>query len=182
MAVLRNYDHNPDAARYQAIQAFKFGVLALTASQVSGTVQLREPIPFNMKILSVTALLSGTVAGTCSINFALGTAALAGVGTPDNRLTGTVPPSVATSGQQLFSSNQAVTMTADTVTQIFTGADSTADTWDVIWPTGGELTLRTVTNGAASGNLQVALAIVPIFLHYNYPDTFHPWSPVSSMQ
>lgn len=148
----RAKSHEAAGVRYDALTALAFPAVTLAINQTNATVQARIPLPTDFKIFRVTALPSGTVAGTCSVNVVLGTGAEGSQGTPDNiETTGSYTKAAA--GNILLSADSAVTMTADTVTQI--NVDNPH--FDVIWPTGGELTLRTVTNGTASGTLQVVL-------------------------
>jgi hypothetical protein len=177
MAVIRNKDDDPDAIRYNTLETLQFPVVTLAANQVAGTVQAVIPIGVAYKIQALIAVITGTVAGSCSLQIASGVGALAGVGTPDNRGLGTVPPTVATNGQQLFSSNQAMTMTANLVQSFY----PTSDLWDMIFGPVTLISLRTITGGATTGNLSVSLLACPVNIFYNLPDTMHPYAPSATM-
>lgn len=138
--------HQPESLTFDAFDSLAFPSVTLAASQANTTVQAAIPIPTNFKIFYIVALLTGSLAGTCSINVVAGTAGEAGVGTKDTALT---------NGQQVLSLDTALTMTANQTQRIqasvpdsyFSNATANASI----------ATLRTVTNGSAAGTLLVWL-------------------------
>jgi hypothetical protein len=136
--------HQPESISFDGLVALAFDAITLQASQASTAIQGSIPVPGNFKVFFIGANLTGSPAGTCSINVCAGTAAEAGVGTKDTALT---------TGQQLLASDQALTMTANQ-NQRFQAAVP-----DAFLSGSGTLvfTLRTVTNGSAAGTLKVTL-------------------------
>jgi len=186
-------DHDINSVGFDKLIQIDFPVITLAATQVSGTIQARRAIATCYKIYRVIAALSGSVAGTASINIAMGTAALTGTlpipdtgyagqptsgNTPDNAY----PPAYATNGQQLFYAARAITMTADAPT-VITPNDAAPTSgsgayaigtpgfaYDSLWGPGGSLlTVRLVTNGSAAGTLNVSLLVKPYDPFYNKP-------------
>ena len=167
-AYTKGKTHLPNGIGYDQLSVLDFDAITLGANQVSTTVFVPQALPVNIKIFSLTALLTGTVAGSASVNVCLGTAAENGLGPPDNSLAGVTPPATAAAGNCLFATDQALTMTANTP-QIFYPIN---DGWDIIWPKNGLLGLRVPTGAATTGTLKVTLAVVVYDLK--------PWRPQPS--
>lgn len=174
--VIRNKDDDPDAIRYNTLETLQFPAVTLAASQANTVIQALIPIGLNYKIQAVTAVLIGTVAGGVSLNIVSGVGAEAGIGTPDNRLLGVVPPAVTSNGQQLFAADQAMTMTANLVQNFYPATPN----WDVIFAA-GLITLRAATAAATTGTLYVSLSACPVNIHYTLPDQAHPYAPSAAM-
>lgn len=138
---------------FDTLETLQFAPVALALSQTNATVQASIVLPTTYKIYRVTALMTGTVASTCSINLVAGAAAEGTTGTPDTRDNGAnaFPIAVAPAGTIVLAADTAITMTANTITQI----DLPADLFDVVFK--GQLTLRTVTSGSSTGTLTVSV-------------------------
>jgi hypothetical protein len=65
----------PQAVGYNHLIAIPFDTVTLGASIVPSTVSARTPLGLNLKIMSVSYVFSGTVAGTTAMNISLGSAA-----------------------------------------------------------------------------------------------------------
>jgi hypothetical protein len=159
----------PHAVQYDSLAIVQINPVTLAASQANTAVQSTIVFSSTVKIYRVTAYLGApAVAGTASINLVAGAAAEAGVGIPDTLDNGVnaYPRQVAGAGIQLFATDQVVTMTANTTTQI----DVPAPNFDVIWK--GAVTLRTATAAGTTGTLYVAVL-------YRITD-IQPWTPEGS--
>jgi len=176
MQVISAKQRHPDSLGYNNLTQISFPAVTLATGQTNATVQARKPLGLNYKIIAVAVTVSGSVAGTCSINVVSGTAAENGVPITDQTPVGIVPSGTAVAGNQLFATDQPITMTADTVTLLYPANDL----WDAIWPSGSELTLRTVTNGSAAGLLQVDLVVTPFDNHPTQPE-IGPFVPSQSL-
>lgn len=143
--------------QYGAFFALDFDPITLGANVANTAVQVPQALPFPIKIMAITALLTGTVAGSCSVNLALGTAAEAGVGTPDDSLAGIQPPDVLTNGQTLFAADQALTMTTNTAKTFYASA---SNAFDCIWPANGLIGVRIATGAATTGTLKITAAAI----------------------
>lgn len=64
----------PQAVGYDGLIAIPFTQITLGASVVPSTVSARVPLGLNVKIMSVSYVFSGTVAGTTAMNISLGSA------------------------------------------------------------------------------------------------------------
>jgi len=171
MPVIQAKRRRAQSLGYNSWIVLPFDTAALSASEVATTVVSRIPLLLNVKIIGVSVVVSGTVAGTASLNINLGTTTPNPIvtGTPDQTQVGVAPANVAAAGSSVFAANQAITMTADAVTNLYT-ANSGTNLFDVIWPAGGELTLRLVTNGSATGNLKVLVWAVPVDINPGTPE------------
>jgi hypothetical protein len=167
-----------------------FPIVTLSTSQTSATVQSSTALDTAFKIYRVTALLTATVAGTCSINIVAGTAAEAGT-TPtpdavDYAIAGTFgPPAYPTAGQQVFLTDQALTMTSGVATVLTPPtapvSGSPGNGWDCIWgPSGLVLTLRTVTSSGASGTLAVSM-LGKFYDPKPYNPNANPFNPATDL-
>src|ERR1700683_670877 len=173
-----------------AVNGFPFNTadyIKFPSVTLSGTTQNNSVVagriflPTAVKIYRVIAGISGSVAGTCSLNVILGPGAKAStqyliVPIPDTEYArqpishGTVayPPAYAAAGQALFLADQALTITADTATVLtpedsaLTGAyaaNTPGKAYDSIWgPGGAEVTLRLPCSGA-TGLVEVGLLV-----------------------
>lgn len=185
MGDTRAKDHGSmqTAFPFDSLETLQFSPISLTANQANSVVQERIFLPTAVKIYRVIAGFGSApgVAGTCSINIVAGTAAETGtLPTPDTDYAGqpAYPPAYASAGQSLFLADQVLTMTADTATVLTPNAaagsgypaNTPGKAWDALWgPGGAEITLRTVTNGAAAGRLYVALLVKYYDPTYNKP-------------
>lgn len=153
--------------------------LDLAASQTINDIASRIPLLLNEKVVGISAVVSGSVAGTCAINFAYGSGNPVAVAAPANQGTvvGQYPEDKqAVATNKMFSANQVITMTANTVTRIYNTAGL-----DVVWPAGAELTLRAVTNGSAAGHLDLLVYVVPVDQHPNAPAQYAlPFSAIAN--
>lgn len=197
-----------DAVGFNGLVPLQFPLLTLAASQANSVVQGILVLPTAVKIYRVVSAFDGsTVAGTCSVNVVAGSAAeIANSGAtqytampiPDTQValqpvapnTVAYPPAYASAGQRLFLNDQALTMTAYTAT-VLTPNDSAVsgayapttpgNTWDAIWGPGGQiLTLRTVTNGSASGKISVKLLVKFYDPNYSKP-VLTPFNPATDI-
>jgi hypothetical protein len=188
MSTTRAKQHDISSVGFDCLDYIKFPSVTLSSTTQNNTVIAgRIYLPTAVKILRVIAGISGSVAGTVSLNIVSGTAAeVANSGAtkylsmpiPDtdyaNQPTspGAVayPPAYATAGQKLFLADQALTITADTAT-VLTPSDSAAvasgayapgtpgSAWDSLWgPGGAEVTLRLPCSGA-TGLVEVGLLV-----------------------
>lgn len=161
---IQGKNHSPAVVDFDGLSFLEFDPVTVTINQVSTTVQDSQPLPCQCKVIAAVAMYKSGAAGTCSINVVAGTAAEGGVGTKDT---------LAVSGTQMFSSDQAMTITNNTP-QVFLPA-----VWDTLYPTNLPLTLRIVSNGSGAGVLKVRLFLKPIdsqaqkgFLAVNNAPTF----------
>lgn len=182
MPPTKTKQHDISSIGFDGLDQFQFPAVTLgnnmLNSSVNGIFVLGTPI----KIYRVIAYMSGSPAGTCSINLVVGVAAESGVTpTPDTDYAGqptpgSYPPAFGTAGQQLFPTDQAVTMTTNvsTVLTPTSTAPSPAGApgfgWDAIFGPGGSiLTLRIATNASGAGTLYVAVLYKEYDPTYNKP-------------
>lgn len=166
--VTQRKNREPHGVGFDGLDVLAFPTVTLAASQTNATVQSIVLAPTTYKFYRIMAYLSGTVASTCSINIVAGIAAEAGTGIPDtlDNGVGAYPRVVAGAGIQMLTTDTALTMTTNVITQI----DLPADLFDVIWK--GALTLRTVTASGTTGTLYVALL--------GKQTDITPWTPYGS--
>lgn len=283
MQVTTGKKRSPESIGYNNLMALRFPTVALAASQAAATVQARIPLGLNVKIMAISYVMSGTVAGTADINVSQGAGSYEGVGTAaygsvvlantfsiDDTVTMTVggvssvtkvnsrtagknqlmaegiasginknqpfgaafvatssgstiyivsttygtganattltssassasgtatasgstfangsgvgavptmpaldnsnqtsPPATAAAGTALFPVDMPINMTADVPSNMY---PTYPKNFDAIFPSASELTLRTVTNGSASGNLDVILWCVPYDVNAYNPE------------
>lgn len=144
---IQGKEHGPGSVRFDIMNFLEFDPVTVTINQTSGTIQDSQPLPCQVKVIGLAAMYKSAAAGTCSINVVAGTAAEGGVGTKDT---------LAVSGTQMFSSDQAMTITNNTP-QLFIPT-----VWDTIYPANLPLTLRIVSNGSGAGVLKVRLFLKPV--------------------
>jgi hypothetical protein len=155
---------------FDGLDGFQFPAVTLGATMLNSAVNGIFVLTTAVKIYRVIGYLSGSPAGTCSINIVSGIAAETGVTpTPDTDYTGqptpgSYPPAYGTAGQSLFPLDQALTMTTNVSTVLTPTAVATSPAgapgngWDAIWGPGGTiLTLRCATNGSGAGTLYVTV-------------------------
>jgi hypothetical protein len=119
------------------IEAFD-NVPSIGAGVANTTIQAYYPLAVNIKIYAVVVIYSA-IAGSDAVNIVYGTAAEGAVPTGSN-------DPQAVSGTPVFSADQALSAAANTPT-IFIPTNP-----DVVYPAGGLLTLRAVTQ-ATTGSI-----------------------------
>jgi len=155
---------------FDGLDSAQFPAVTLSGTMLNSTISGILVVPTALKIYRVVAYMSGSPAGTCSINIAAGIAAETGVTpTPDTDYAGqptpgSYPPAYGSAGQTLFPTDQPVTMTTNVSTVLTPTATAPSPAsapgkgWDAIWGPGGSiLTLRVATNGSGAGTLYVAI-------------------------
>jgi hypothetical protein len=185
MGATRAKDHlAPNAFTFGTPLVLAFPQVTVTANQVNSGIATRIFLPTAVKIYRVVAGFASGAAGVVSLNIVAGIAAEAGtLPIPDtdyaNQPLPAYPPAYASAGQQLFLTDQPITV-ANNASTILTPSDSAAtgaypagtpgNTWDALWgPAGSLLTLRLVSNGAGAGNLNVSLLAKVYDPTYNKP-------------
>lgn len=155
---------------YSSFMQIPFETVALSASQTSATVQTQIPTLLNMKIVGWTAVMTGSPAGTCSVQLVLGTGAAGSPAVPNYQGTvaGQYPEDAYVTAGQTLSAPSAITMSAGSVTKYYN-----ASNLDSVWPSGSLITLRTVTNGSAAGNLHLHLIVVPVDQNPMSPEQYN---------
>jgi len=172
--------NNPKAFPLNDSLTLPFPVVTLSSTtQNNSVIAARLWLPTCVKIYRVVAGMSGSLAGTCSLNVVAGIAAEVSTqyaslpipetdyaGQPISPNTQAYPPAYATSGQKLFLADQALTVAENPAT-VLTPSDSAATgayapntpgmAYDALWgPGGAELTLRLPCTGF-TGNVAVTL-------------------------
>ena len=155
---------------YSSFMHIPFATVTLAASQTSATVQAQTASLLNMKIVGFTAIMTGSPAGTCSVQVVLGTGAVGSVAVPNYQGTvaGQYPEDKYVTAGQSLASPTAITMTANTVTSFYNNVSL-----DSVWPAAGLITLRTITNGAAAGTLKIDLIVVPVDQNPMSPEQYN---------
>lgn len=203
MPATRSKQHFLNVAQYDGLDSFQFQPVTLANNMVSTAIQGIWVLPTSAKIYKAIAYMSGSPAGTCSINLVSGIAAelatqFASLPIPDTEYGGqpvapgaaAYPPAYATAGQKLFLSDQPVTMTTNVAT-VLTASDSAAsgayapgtpgNAWDGLWgPAGSIITLRCVTNASGAGTLTVAVLYKLYDPTYNKP-ILTPFNPATDL-
>jgi hypothetical protein len=134
-------NHRPKEIDFDTLTALSFDPITLAFTQATTAIQATIPVPCNFKIFYIATALTGSVAGTCSVNV------VAGVGAEG---AATAADTIAVSGNKVIT-DAALTMTTNTVQRF------QATNFDGIYPTTLPLTVRTLTNGSAAGTLKVTV-------------------------
>ena len=153
---------------YSGFMYLPFTSVALTANQTSATVQSRIPTILNYKIVGWAAVVEGSVAGTCSVQVVLGTGAAGSPAVPNYQGAPTYPEDKVVTAGQTLSDPTPITMTADAVTTYYNTINL-----DSVWPYSSLITLRTITNGTASGTLRLHLIAVPVDQNPMSPEQYN---------
>ena len=145
-----------------------FATVTLAASQTSTTVQALTASLLNLKIVGFTATITGSPAGTCSVQVVLGPGAVGSVAVPNYQGAPTYPEDKYVTTGQTLSNPVAITMTANAVTAYYNNVNL-----DSVWPAATAITLRTITNGSAAGTLKVDLICVPVDQNPMSPEQYN---------
>jgi len=139
----------PKEVGYDTLTPLAFDQITVAASQANTAVQARIPLGLDFKCLRATVVPGGAIAGLTSFNVVVGSAAESGTAPDDTSdyANGGVWTKAA-AGNKMFSSDEAVTNTADLL-QTFTPTNP-----DAIYAQGTELTLRIVSTAGGAGTLQ----------------------------
>ena len=78
MQTIRSKNHTPDSLVFSALIPIQFDPITLAASEASSTVAARFPLPVGVKIIGLAAQLTGSLAGSCSVNIVDGEPAYEG--------------------------------------------------------------------------------------------------------
>ena len=72
MSIIKSKRRRPESLGYNSWMPLAFPVITLAASTAPTTVEARIPLALNVKIVAVSYVLSGSLAGGTSFNIALG--------------------------------------------------------------------------------------------------------------